>query len=273
MLKIGDFSRLANTSVRILRYYDEINLLKPKAVDSNTGYRYYEVNQLDVINRISYYKDLGISLSVIKEILQSKDNVQIIRQHISNRINELKEESQIIKRKLTQLESAKNNLGKEEITMQYSVVLKKIPEREVISLRKIISSRDEVGLLWVELNKELEKQKIPLSKDCISMAIYYDDEYKETDIDVEIQTAINRGGTGNGNIKFYAASELDVVSVTFRGDYDQRPQVSIAIADWLETSDFEIDGPMISIFHVTPYETDNPENWITEVCYAVKKIK
>ena len=116
-------------------------MLKPKAVDSNTGYRYYEVNQLDVINRISHYKDLGISLSVIKEILQSKDNVQIIRQHISNRINELKEESQIIKKQLTQLENAKNNLGKEEITMQYSVVLKKIPEREVISLRKIISSQ------------------------------------------------------------------------------------------------------------------------------------
>ena len=67
MLKIGDFSRLANTSVRILRYYDEINLLKPKAVDSNTGYRYYEVNQLDVINRISHYKDLGISLVLLRK--------------------------------------------------------------------------------------------------------------------------------------------------------------------------------------------------------------
>ena len=121
------------------------------------------------------------------------------------------------------------------------------------------------------MNKELEKQKISLSKDCISMAIYHDDEYKETDIDVEIQTAINLGGIDNGNIKFYTASELDVVSVTFRGDYDQQPQVSRAIANWLETSDFEIDGPMISIFHVTPYETDNSEDWITEVCYAVKK--
>ena len=191
MLKIGDFSRLANTSVRMLRYYDEINLLKPKTVDSNTGYRYYEANQLDVINQISYYKDLGISLSVIREILRNKDNVQAISQHISNRINELKEESQIIKRKLIQLESAKNNLGKEEITMQYSVVLKKIAEREVISLRKIISSRNEVGLLWVEMNKELEKQKISLSKDCISMAIYHDDEYKETDIDVEISNTMN----------------------------------------------------------------------------------
>ena len=57
--------------------------------------------------------------------MRNKDNVQAISQHISNCINELKEESQIIKRKLTQLESAKNNLGKEEITMQYSVVLKK----------------------------------------------------------------------------------------------------------------------------------------------------
>ena len=245
MLKIGDFSRLTNTSVRILKYYDEINLLKPKIVDSHTGYRYYEVSQLDVINRISYYKDMGISLSAIKEILQGNDNVQMIWQHISNRINELKEESQIIKKQLSQLENAKNNFGKEEVSMQYSVVLKKIPERKVVSLRKIISSRDEDGLLWVELNQELEKQNITLSKDCISMAIYYDDEYKETDIDVEIQTAINCGGTDNGIIKFYAASELDVVSVTFRGGYDQRTQVSIAIADWLETSDFEIDGPMM----------------------------
>jgi len=45
MLKIGDFSRLSNTSIRMLRYYDEINLLKPIMIDSNTGYRYYNAYQ------------------------------------------------------------------------------------------------------------------------------------------------------------------------------------------------------------------------------------
>ena len=256
----------------MLRYYDEINLLKPKMIDPHTGYRYYEVSQLDVVNRISCYKEMGISLSAIKEILQDNDNVQMIWKHISNRIDELKEEGQKIKNQLSHLENARNNFGKEEVYMQYSVVLKKIPERKVVSLRKIISSRDEDGLLWVELSQQLEKQNITLSKDCISMEIYYDDEYKETDIDVEIQTAINCGGTDSGIVKFYTASELEVVSVTFRGSYDQRTQVSRAIAEWLETSDYEIDGPMMSIFHVTPYENAKPENWITEVCYAVKVI-
>jgi len=32
-----------------------------------------------------------------------------------------------------------------------------------------------------------------------------------------------------------------------------------------------MDGSMISIFHVTPYETPEPDNWITEVCYSLRR--
>ena len=46
MLKIGDFSRLSRVSVRMLRYYDEMNLIKPVRVDKFTGYRYYSEDQL-----------------------------------------------------------------------------------------------------------------------------------------------------------------------------------------------------------------------------------
>lgn len=72
MLKIGDFSGLSNTSFRMLRHYDEINLFKPIMIDSNTGYRYCNANQLDVINQISMYKELGISLTGIKKYLKIK---------------------------------------------------------------------------------------------------------------------------------------------------------------------------------------------------------
>ena len=46
MLKIGDFSRLARISVRMLRHYDEIGLLAPSETDCFTGYRYYDESQL-----------------------------------------------------------------------------------------------------------------------------------------------------------------------------------------------------------------------------------
>lgn len=271
MLKIGDFSRLSNISVRMLRYYDEINLLKPITIDSSTGYRYYNANQLVVINQISRYKELGISLDGIKEILDNNGHLDFIKKFMKSHVDELNEERKKLEKQISLMENAMNNLGKDDGYLQYAVVLKTIPKREVVSLRKKISSRGEEGTLWVELNEEINKQKISLSKDCHSLALYYDNEYRDTDIDVEIQTAVISGGKDNENIKFFTAPELKVVSVTFRGSYEQRPHVSRAIADWIETSEYVMDGPMISIFYITPHQSSNPDNWITEVCYTVRK--
>ena len=68
MLKIGGFSKLSRVSVRMLRHYDDIGLLKPVEIDSFTGYRYYEVDQLLAIGRITSLKDMGFKLSDIIKI-------------------------------------------------------------------------------------------------------------------------------------------------------------------------------------------------------------
>jgi DNA-binding transcriptional MerR regulator len=62
VFKIGDFSRLSLVSVKALRYYDELGLLKPARVDEFTGYRYYSASQLTRLNRILAMKDMGLSL-------------------------------------------------------------------------------------------------------------------------------------------------------------------------------------------------------------------
>ena len=61
MLKIGEFSKLSRVSIRMLRHYDDIGLLKPAFIDSFTGYRYYKPEQLPVIGRITALKDMGFS--------------------------------------------------------------------------------------------------------------------------------------------------------------------------------------------------------------------
>ena len=63
MFKIGDFSKLSRVSVKTLRYYDELGLLKPANVDDFTGYRYYVIDQMPRLNRILALKDLGFSRS------------------------------------------------------------------------------------------------------------------------------------------------------------------------------------------------------------------
>ena len=59
MLKIGDFSRMSRVSIRMLRYYDEVELLNPVKVDEFTGYRYYSEAQLLKMGKINSLKEMG----------------------------------------------------------------------------------------------------------------------------------------------------------------------------------------------------------------------
>ncbi len=72
MIKIGDFSRLAQVSVRTLRLYDEMGLLKPAHIDRFSDYRYYSIEQLPRLNRILALKDLGFSLEQISRMLKGQ---------------------------------------------------------------------------------------------------------------------------------------------------------------------------------------------------------
>ena len=69
MLKIGEFSQLGQVSIRMLRHYDEMGLLKPTHIDRFTDYRYYSVEQLSRLNRLRALKDLGFSLEQIRPLL------------------------------------------------------------------------------------------------------------------------------------------------------------------------------------------------------------
>src|SRR6185503_7961385 len=71
VFKIGDFSRIARVSCRLLRYYDEIGLLKPGSTQRDSGYRYYSASQLPRLNRILVLKELGLSLEEIARVLDS----------------------------------------------------------------------------------------------------------------------------------------------------------------------------------------------------------
>jgi len=69
MFSIGEFARLGGVSVRTLRHYDEIGLLRPATVDPDTGYRGYSAAQLGQLNRIMALKELGLSLTQARRLL------------------------------------------------------------------------------------------------------------------------------------------------------------------------------------------------------------
>ncbi len=79
MYKIGDFSQLGQVSVRMLRHYDQLGLLKPGYVDNFTSYRYYTAQQLPRLNRILALRDLGFSLEEVAT--QIEDDLPVAQLH------------------------------------------------------------------------------------------------------------------------------------------------------------------------------------------------
>src|SRR5215472_3009982 len=68
MFRIGEFSRIAQVSGRLLRYYDKLGLFKPVRIDAENGYRYYSAKQLPELNRILALKELGLTLDEIARL-------------------------------------------------------------------------------------------------------------------------------------------------------------------------------------------------------------
>lgn len=70
MLGIKDFATLCGCSVYTLRYYDQIDLLKPLEVDVHSGYRYYGEEQVSAFQEIKEFQEIGFSVQEIKRVKQ-----------------------------------------------------------------------------------------------------------------------------------------------------------------------------------------------------------
>ena len=270
MLKIGDFSKLSRVSIRMLRYYDEIDLLKPVRIDEFTGYRYYSEEQLPVMARINSLRDMGFGLAAISEVLKCYDDKEELERYLQIQYAELTAILEETAQRLRLLETAMERLRKDE-TMNHDVVLKTLPERQVASVRRVIPRYEEEGMLWHILFKETSHLNIVFAEPAYTSAILHDKEFKEKDVDVEVQMAVKGSYPNTENVEFKLEQEVTVASITFQGSYEQFREVYASLATWVEKNGYEYCGPMFDIYHVSPHETQNPEEFVTEVCCPVCK--
>lgn len=272
MFKIGDFSRLSQISIRMLRFYSEIDILKPAFVDEESGYRYYDASQLAITMQINFLRKMGFSTHQIKDILQSgysKEELQIL---VTKRQDELRSELILIKNKIASLEKTKQLLEKETMMMNYEVEVKQILGQRMMCKRGVIPSYDKEWLLWQGLNGEIKQLglEIDYCKNVPPRAYFYDEGFQEKNPDVEVCVAINGEYHDTDNIKFKMMPAKKCVCVTFKGGFDQIAEVHFVITNWIVEHNFELDGPNFTIFHYGPGVTENPDEYISEVCFPIK---
>lgn len=149
MFTTGEFSRLAQVSKRLLRYYDQIGLLRPIHTDPLTGHRFYSAEQLPALNRILALKDLGLSLSQIQRMLSDQVSTDEIQGMLLLRKAEIEQQLQGELQRIRNIESRLQSIRNAESDRPLNVVIKHIPAQPVLSARAAVESV-EAGLYLCE---------------------------------------------------------------------------------------------------------------------------
>lgn len=155
MLRIGEFARLAGVSIKLLRKYDEVGLLKPRSVDLTTGYRYYSVAQLTQLNRLLVHRSLGFSVKEMQKLTHTGMSSDRMRDMLTQRRADLEAHLATERAKLADLEARIAQIEREGALPPHEVVIRSTPITTAVSLRKQCDSYDEIGDLLRNLRSKL----------------------------------------------------------------------------------------------------------------------
>ena len=272
MIKIGDFARLSQVSVVTLRYYDEMGLLKPVKVDSFTGYRFYSVEQLPLLNRILALKDLGFSLDQIKLMLADGLTLEQLRGMLTMQRNEVEKRLVDDQNRLVRIEARLRQIEMEDKMPKYDVVIKTVPAMRVAARRVTIPTNDQVpqylGPAYTEVYDYIRKQGIREDGQCMTLWHSPADVYANED--AEAMVVVDRGLPGTDHVKVYELPPTQVAAVVHHGDFEEFTQGHAALLEWIDANGYRIVGPYREIY--IKHEKNNLSDTITEIQFPVERV-
>ncbi|MFF5292724.1 MerR family transcriptional regulator [Paractinoplanes globisporus] len=177
MFSIGDFAGLGRVSVRMLRHYDAIGLLRPAHVDPSSGYRYYTASQLKLLNRVIALKDLGFTLQQVQTLIEEKVDAGELRGMLRLRRAELEAQVRQDRARLALVDARLRMIESEGHMDTGDVVLKKLPPLRVAELSATAlgydhptSITENLSPLYPRLMELMEKSGVAM---CAAPIAYY----------------------------------------------------------------------------------------------------
>ena len=258
-------------SPRMLRHYEKCGVFYPAQIDKFTGYRQYSAGQIPLITKIVALRDMGFSIEEINDILPHFEDNAYMDGVLRAKIATVKLSIQAEQEKLEALMYMSGIVRKERNIMVFEVELKKLPPIKVLSLRGIIPHYRDEGILWEKLAQYIEENKILVKGGGYST--FFDEEYKETNPDVEIAVLVDKLDESVGEFIYKEYREISqAATIRFSGPYDGGYDAACEkLANWIEKNSYVFAGQLRGHVIISPQEDSNPENWLTEIQVPVER--
>ena len=268
-LKIGEFSKLMQVTVKTLRHYESIGLLMPSEVDESSGYRYYRLEQMQLLNTIRRLKDVGFSLDEIKALYEVETHTPTIGQ-LNRKIRECERELKTLMSRRRHLIEMVNSRKSIKTMDKFSI--QSLPEIIVASHREVIKSYSDLGTLCVNvIGPEMQHLGCKCSPSGYCFTIEHDKEYKPTDIDIEYCEQVDEMGEDSALIQF---KRLDAVPkalcMKHYGPYDRFYESYTEAFKYIYKEGLHVNGHPRTVYVDGIWNEEDPEKWLSIIQIPVE---
>lgn len=263
LYKIGMFAQMNHITIKTLRFYEEQGLLLPAHVDGENGYRYYTMNQMADIQRITALKQAGFTLDDIKLINQGADTAYLLS---SKKAALLKKIAELT----SQIAVIDGYLSGPAGTLDAPVLIRTIPAVTVASMKKRIDSYDELFSLMPEMGAEMERLgcRCALPEYCFTH--YLEPGYKDEHILIETCEAVTEKKEDSHLVKFRELPEITAACIFHKGSYSNFSESYAAILRFIEENGYEICGNIRENYIDGIWNKDREEDWLSEIQIPVR---
>ena len=258
MLKIGDFSRAAHVTVKALRHYGRIGLLRPAWVDRFSGYRYYSFDQLPRLNRILALKELGFTLEQIAGLLDRDLGTDELRSILNQKRVEVEERLLAEQTRLIQVETRLQQIERPGGLSEYIVAIKNVPELPVVSVRHVIADARQANRWLDQTYRALleDLRKVGLRPTGQWVNITHNPEYTEHHIDLQVAVIVDlaayTGRSSIGKLVEFLPAAPQMACVVHTGALQRLPATNAALYAWAQANGYRQTAPVREVCHADP---------------------
>jgi DNA-binding transcriptional MerR regulator len=273
MFTIGEFARHGRVSVRMLRHYDAIGLIRPACVDPDTGYRFYQASQLDELNRVIALKDLGFTLQQVRAILEEKVTAAELRGMLKLRRAEIQARIEAESTRLARVEARLMTIEDEARAPADGVVIKRLAPVRVAELTGVAAGYEPEAItpviqpLYQDLWQRLAGAGISES----GPALAYYEEAGDGAVVVHAAVPVATGPDGQSGLGISIVDLAEVESaaaIIHHGSMDDVLPTGQALARWIDANGYRSAGYAREI---TLNWSCDPEQWVTELQQPIDK--
>ena len=261
-LKIGEFSKMMQVTVKTLRHYEQKGLLVPDEVDEWTGYRYYSITQMQRLNTIRGLQRQGFSLEEIKDLFEDESQTPSVAQ-LTKKIEETERQLQILMERRHQL--LKWMDSHKQIRTMEKFSIQSLPEIIVASHREIIPDYSALGQLCVnKIGPEMQRLGCKCPPPGYCFTIEHHQEYRATDLDIEYCEQVEEMGTDNTIIQFKRLPAVPkALCMKHVGPYERFHESFTEAFAYMEEQGYKLAGPLRTSYIDGVWNKANPEEWLS----------